>query len=48
MNDITGRQGSALKHGGHCKAIVLPGEDPKVFEAVYQGLREEWEISTSR
>jgi hypothetical protein len=43
MNDITGRQGSALKHGGYSKAIVLPGEDPEVFEAQYQGLREEWE-----
>src|SRR3974390_2311886 len=43
MNDITGRQGSALKHGGYSKAIVLPGEDPEVFEALYQGLREEWQ-----
>jgi hypothetical protein len=43
MNEITGRQGSALKHGGYSKAIVLPGEDPEVFEAQYQGLREEWE-----
>jgi hypothetical protein len=43
MNDITGRQGSALKHGGYSRAIVLPGEDPEVFEALYQGLREEWE-----
>src|SRR6516162_10523865 len=43
MNEITGRQGSALKHGGYSKAIVLPGEDPEVFEALYQGLREEWE-----
>jgi len=42
MNEITGRQGSALKHGGYSKAIVLPGEDPEVFEALYQGLREEW------
>ena len=43
MSDITGRQGSALKHGGYSKAIVLPGEGPEVFEALYQGLREELE-----
>src|SRR6516165_998027 len=43
MNDITVRQGNALKHGGHSKFIVLPGEDPEVFEALYQGVREEWE-----
>jgi hypothetical protein len=43
MSDITGRQGNALKHGGYSKAIVLPGEDPEVFEALYQGVREEWE-----
>jgi len=43
MSDITGRQGSALKHGGYSKAIVLPGEGSEVFEALYQGLREELE-----
>ncbi len=34
---------NALKHGLRAERVVIPGEDPEEFEALFQGLQEDWQ-----
>jgi hypothetical protein len=38
---------NAVRHGFYAKTAILPGEDPKVFEKICDGLEAEWQPQTT-
>ncbi len=39
---------NALKHGLQAERVVIPGEDPEEFDALYQSLEEDYQPVGSR